>query len=229
MQSRYYDPNICRFINADDSLGANQDILSYNLYAYCSNNPIKYVDYTGESAILASILIGTIMGIVIGASMDIITQLVGNGGNSDDLDIGSTFNSAIVGGALGFSTAMGVAYLGPVIAGTSTLSSGGILTAFTASVIVSAIAGGTGYVLQEEIRGNSKNIEVKNVIGHASIVAIEGAYNFGIGGMVGSVGNIGSKGDFFSKEWTLKLLLGQEFALPFKIPMDKLRKGVWGD
>ena len=43
-----------------------------------------------------------------------------------------------------------------------------------------------------------------------------------------SNGNIGSKGVFFSKEWTLKLFLGQEFVLPFKIPMDKLRKGIWG-
>lgn len=39
-----------RFINADGLLGANEDILSYNLFAYCSNNPICFADYDGERA-----------------------------------------------------------------------------------------------------------------------------------------------------------------------------------
>ena len=37
LQSRYYDPTVRRFLNADNILGANQNILSYNLFAYCSN------------------------------------------------------------------------------------------------------------------------------------------------------------------------------------------------
>ena len=48
LQSRYYDPEVGRFINADGILGANQDILSYNLFAYCSNNPINFCDSTGR-------------------------------------------------------------------------------------------------------------------------------------------------------------------------------------
>jgi hypothetical protein len=40
-----------RFINADgiSYLGANGDFISYNLYAYCSNNPVMYVDPNGNS------------------------------------------------------------------------------------------------------------------------------------------------------------------------------------
>ena len=34
LNSRYYNPVWGRFINADGIVGANQDILSYNLYAY---------------------------------------------------------------------------------------------------------------------------------------------------------------------------------------------------
>lgn len=49
LQSRYYDPEICRFINADstDYLGATGTLLSYNLFAYCENDPVDYVDSTG--------------------------------------------------------------------------------------------------------------------------------------------------------------------------------------
>ena len=49
-QSRYYDAKICRFISPDaiGYLGANEDLISYNLYAYCDNNPVTRVDYDGE-------------------------------------------------------------------------------------------------------------------------------------------------------------------------------------
>ena len=46
--TRYYDPKVGRFINADSAL--YHDLLGYNMYAYCENNPVNYVDYTGESA-----------------------------------------------------------------------------------------------------------------------------------------------------------------------------------
>ena len=45
LQSRYYDPILRRFLNADsvDVLTADPTSLSgKNLYAYCENNPIMY-------------------------------------------------------------------------------------------------------------------------------------------------------------------------------------------
>ena len=50
LQSRYYDPSICRFINADSfSYINNYSEFSKNAYAYCKNNPIMYVDADGTS------------------------------------------------------------------------------------------------------------------------------------------------------------------------------------
>ncbi len=50
LQSRYYDPQICRFINADSSeyLGATGTVLSCNLFAYCENDPVDYIDPKGN-------------------------------------------------------------------------------------------------------------------------------------------------------------------------------------
>lgn len=48
LNSRYYNPTWGRFLNADGIIGANQDIFGYNLYAYCSNNPIMFSDINGN-------------------------------------------------------------------------------------------------------------------------------------------------------------------------------------
>ncbi len=51
LQSRYYDPVICRFINADDVeiVSVSKDNLAgINLFAYCNSNPVNNVDYFGE-------------------------------------------------------------------------------------------------------------------------------------------------------------------------------------
>ena len=45
---RYYDPVVGRYLNADFQIGANQDITSYNLFAYCGNNPVNRADPTGQ-------------------------------------------------------------------------------------------------------------------------------------------------------------------------------------
>jgi RHS repeat-associated protein len=47
LQSRYYDPVISRFINADEYASTGQDFLGCNMFAYCNNNPIFYFDPTG--------------------------------------------------------------------------------------------------------------------------------------------------------------------------------------
>lgn len=47
LQSRYYDPEVGRFINADAFISTGQGLLDNNMFAYCLNNPINYADQNG--------------------------------------------------------------------------------------------------------------------------------------------------------------------------------------
>ncbi len=48
LNARYYDPTIARFLTEDTFKGYADDPLSLNLYTYCVNNPIRYIDPTGH-------------------------------------------------------------------------------------------------------------------------------------------------------------------------------------
>jgi len=47
LQSRYYDPELGRFINADAYVSTGQRIIGHNMFAYCQNNPVVYADPSG--------------------------------------------------------------------------------------------------------------------------------------------------------------------------------------
>lgn len=51
LQSRYYDPETGRFINADD-VGYLGESNYLNLFAYCGNNPVMFTDPTGKTPTL---------------------------------------------------------------------------------------------------------------------------------------------------------------------------------
>ncbi len=122
LNSRYYDPEIGRFINADE-IAILDESKNYfnglNLYSYCINNPIMYLDFSGKSLIaLFLFLIGaTIAGAVLGGEV-----AYNNGARGWDLAkniiLGGAFGLATGGaivagfavfaGAIGFTTILGV-------------------------------------------------------------------------------------------------------------------------
>lgn len=53
LQSRYYDPVIGRFISADNYMSTGQGFIGCNMFAYCTNNPVCYVDEDGSVAVAA--------------------------------------------------------------------------------------------------------------------------------------------------------------------------------
>ena len=69
LQSRYYDPKVGRFLNRDDPmfLGANGNIASYDLFAYCENNPVNKIDVAGFAAInVIFAAVGAVVGWLLG-------------------------------------------------------------------------------------------------------------------------------------------------------------------
>ena len=49
LQSRYYNPAWGRFLNVDVYISTGTGLLGYNMYSYCDNNPVMYVDPFGQA------------------------------------------------------------------------------------------------------------------------------------------------------------------------------------
>ena len=47
LQSRYYDPEVGRFINGDEYAATGTGLLGSNMFAYCNNNSVNLFDKTG--------------------------------------------------------------------------------------------------------------------------------------------------------------------------------------
>ena len=104
LQSRYYDPSIGRFLNADtiDVLAISPaGLTDKNLFAYCDNNPITRIDNGGEAwnIIIGAVVGGVISGVVAGVSSYKQTGRV---------DVGSVFINAGVGAISGAVAATGL-------------------------------------------------------------------------------------------------------------------------
>ena len=98
VSSRYYDPEIGRFINADDIdyLGADGSPLSYNLFAYCMNNPVNRFDVNGNWS-MPNWLKVTVGAVAI-AGLAVATVCTGG---AAAVICGAALSGAIAGGASG--------------------------------------------------------------------------------------------------------------------------------
>lgn len=85
---RAYDPELGRWISRDSL----EEEGGMNLYAYCWNDSLNWIDPDGEIAI---------WGFVVGVGVDFVLQLISNGGNLRGISLGSLLLSGLA-GATGF-------------------------------------------------------------------------------------------------------------------------------
>ena len=122
LQSRYYDPENHRFINADIYASTDSgDAIACNMFAYCGNNPVMLGDKDGEFADwFVRVVVGAAVGVVTGAISALVT-----GGSAKDV-----LSSA----AVGFVT-------GGIVGATGSIKAGKIV----GRAVASAINGGYTY------------------------------------------------------------------------------------
>ena len=122
LQSRYYDPENHRFINADIYASTDSgDAIACNMFAYCGNNPVMLGDKDGEFADwFVRVVVGAAVGVVTGAISALVT-----GGSAKDV----IYSAAISG------------ITGAIVGGTGSLEAGKIV----GRAVASAINGGYTY------------------------------------------------------------------------------------
>ena len=97
LSSRYYDPKVSRFINADstDAVLSANGLYDQNLFVYCDNNPVMRADNEGG---FWHVLVGAALGGVI----NVVTKAVTNAMEGESITKGlvSGFISGAASGAL---------------------------------------------------------------------------------------------------------------------------------
>ena len=167
LQSRYYDPAICRFINADTYLSTGQGMLGHNMFTYCGNNPVNYCDSSGR-------FFFTLLGAVIGAAVGYIDAYIAG---EDPI------KGAIAGGVSGAIAGAGVD-IGVII----TASTGGIGAGLAAAVIIGAAGGfvGTGISNDWQFERDGESLALQ-YMGATLIGGMANAISFGLGPINGEI------------------------------------------
>ncbi len=154
LKTRYYDPVIARFINADDvSLIAEspEDLTDKNLYSYCDNNPITRSDNDGDCW---HILIGG----VIGAAYEVVSQIAEYGHVKSWQSVGI---AAAAGGLTAcIGPAAGVAIVSGMGSTVAELTKGkSVKESIISGVVSGGIAGTTGKIFKSLLNTGAKNSE----------------------------------------------------------------------
>ena len=138
LNSRYYDPQLQRFISEDTYRGTTNDPLSLNLYTYCVGNPLMYKDNSGN--IPLPLLYG-----IIGGSISVLGTFF-----SDILDDGKV--------NLGLNTYIGAAVEGTLVS--AVLGGLGKTASFSEKLFATFTSSLVGNTLNQYIR----NFDLKNNI-----------------------------------------------------------------
>ena len=136
LNSRYYDPTICRFISADevDYLCADGNVAGCNLFVYCMNNPVNRSDENGNLSMpnWAKVAVG----VVAVAGLATATALTGG---ATAVICGAALSGSLIGGGTG-------AVAGAIMGGMSGGFQGALDGACSGFMSGTLIGGATGAV-----------------------------------------------------------------------------------
>ena len=107
--ARIYDPYLGRFLSPDPVLQDPSDLQSYNRYTYVFNNPLKYVDPSGNTATFTSTTINVI-GVQFGAASSNAIPSVSVSVSQQITQFFSGGGSISLGGGLGFGDESGFGF-----------------------------------------------------------------------------------------------------------------------
>ena len=153
--SRYYDPEIGRWINADNQIaGVGGEVLGYNMFAYCMNNPVNMSDPSGNWPKWATKLVAAVEVVAVVAVIAAVTVATAGAGTA----IAAVAVGAAKGAAIGFAVGAATGAAGGAIshristgswdgAGEAALNgmANGALSGAVSGVITGGITGGLSY------------------------------------------------------------------------------------
>ena len=162
LQSRYYNPDTGRFLNADAFTSTGQGFTGNNMFAYCGNNPVARKDDGGDFwlNVLIGAAVGAVAGVVGQFVSDVATSLL-NG--EVTISNWQTYTGAAVGGAAG----------GVVLATTGNMNA--------ANAVTGAVTTGVGQSLEKLTISNYDKSWAE--IGANAV--IDGAISYGLGKLPG--------------------------------------------
>ena len=232
LSSRYYSPELCRFISPDDIEYLDpESVNGLNLYCYCLNNPINNADPSGHFAISAALFIGTIIiGAVIGGGIAAYSSIK-KGDEWYEVAF-KTISGAALGGMLGAAMGTGAALAaGGTIAGLSVRVS--VVIGMGATVGGSALLGATNSFLNQII-DNDWNIHKVNggrIASDAAVAGIKGLLSFVTGAWTGGSGlwNIPSGAAPGIGNFAAKLILNNVIGGVWKLTVDATYAHILGE
>ena len=180
MNGRVYDPLTSMFLSPDPYVQSPDDWLNYNRYGYCLNNPLVYVDPTGENPLL-------IVAIIIGA------YLGGSSVNNDFNPVHWNYNSWQTYAGIGVGALSGWAGAGiganvaasAIAGGSSTIGAG-----VSGGMVGGMVSGGINGAGMTAIMGGNFDDIMGNMTMGSVMGGFGGALSGGVGAAIGDFSGV---------------------------------------
>ena len=157
--TRYYDPEIGRFINADSVIsGTGESVQGYNLFAYCFNNPVNMSDPSGNWPKWATKLVAAVAVVAVVAAVAAVTVATAGAGTAIAAVAVGAAKGATIGFAVGAASGAAIGYATTgMLEGTLNGMADGALSGSISGAITGGVQGYSNYSNYTSARNFLKN------------------------------------------------------------------------